>query len=343
MVRNILSLWHGKITTWHRLNAQKKDEFYTQITDIEHELCHYRAHFRGKTVLCNCDDSRASSFFCYFVSQFNVFGLKRLITTCYRNENEDAYSKGNDKHGLKLVYDGGEDCEFKVAKLRIQKHTLRGDGSFDSDECRALLEEADIVVTNPPFSRFRDFVALMMEYNKKFLIIGNQNAITYKEIFPLIKENKLWSGISMNGSNRWFEVPKDYEVRPNAAGYKEERKKRLLFVNGVRWFTNMEHSKRNLPLELYKTYTPEAYPRYDNYDAIECSKVADIPKDYDGIMGVPITFLDKYNPEQFEIVGASESEGKGFSMGLWHEASRVSQPLVNGQKKYKRLFIRRIK
>ena len=320
----------------------QNDEFYTRLEEIDSELRHYRTHFSGKTVLCNCDDPRRSNFYRYFVRNFRELGLKRLITTCYRNTEPNFFTNGSDTHGLKLVYDGGDDSNPDFDQIADTVQPLRGDGSFDSAECRALLEEADIVVTNPPFSRFRDFVALLMKYNKKFLIIGNQNAITYKEIFPLIKENKLWSGISMNGSNRWFEVPEDYEVRPNAAGYREKDGHRFLFVNGVRWFTNMEHSKRNLPLDLYKTYNAEDYPKYDNYDAIECSKVAEIPMDYDGVMGVPITFIDKYCPEQFEIIDINPHFFSIVSQGL-PKPKQLTLNNVGKKDPYARILIRRIK
>lgn len=211
-----------------------------------------------------------------------------------------------------------------------------GDGDFRSDECIELLKEADIVVTNPPFSLFREYVAQLIEYNKKFIIIGNQNAITYKEIFPLLKDNKLWLGYGFKGNVGFF-INSHYEDYAKSSQHKEG----MIRVSGVMWYTNLDIEKMHEDLILFRNYTLENYPHYDNYDAIEVSKVADIPCDYNGAMGVPITFMDKFNPEQFEILGATESEGKGFSNGLWIEDSKVAQPLINGERKYKRIFIKR--
>lgn len=263
----------------------KNDEFYTQLSDIENELKHYKNHFAGKVVYCNCDDARKSNFFRFFQKKFSDYGLKKLITTSY-NENG---------HGSVLVYEGDLNGNGKLDDNEVKVSELKGNGDFRSEECLELLKEADIVVTNPPFSLFRDYIATLVEYGKKFLIIGNQNAITYKEIFPLIKENKLWTG---NNMVKTFRVPqvtnKNCEVLPNGDI--------IAKFGSICWFTNLEHSKRNEEIILYKKYTPEEFPKYDNYDAIEVSKVCEIPKDYDGIMGVPITFLYRYNPSQFEIV-----------------------------------------
>ena len=216
---------------------------------------------------------------------------------------------------------------------------LKRDGDFRSWECIDLLKQADIVVTNPPFSLFREYVALLMEHEKKFLIIGNMNAITYKDIFPLIKENRVWLGPSISSGDREFGVPDHYPLE--AAGYRvDSHGNKFIRVKGVRWFTNLDYPKRHEDLILYKRYSPEEYPKYDNYDAIEVSKTKEIPMDYDGAMGVPITFLDKHNPDQFELLGATESEGKGFSNGLWFPESGVAQPVIRGKRVYKRLFIR---
>lgn len=310
----------------------KKDEFYTRLEEIDSELRHYRTHFSGKTVLCNCDDPRKSNFYRYFVRNFRELGLKRLITTCYRNSAPNLFSENKDTHGLKLVYDGGDDSNPDFDQIADTVQPLRGDGSFDSVECRALLEEADIVVTNPPFSRFRDFVALLMKYGKKFLIIGNLNAVTYKEIFPLIRDNQLWMGPSISSGDRMFFVPDDYELNAAGCGVNEEGKK-YIRVKGVRWFTNLDHNKRHELIDLYKTYSTEAYPRYDNYAAINIDKTAEIPMDYDGVMGVPITFLDKYNPEQFEIVGRMTTNVP--------DAYNMGYPFVNGKRIYARILIRR--
>ena len=335
----------------NRANKAKKDEFYTQLSDIELELKHYKKHFRDKTVFCNCDDPYESNFFKYFAMNFNYLGLKKLIATCYDSSPivGEQLSLFPDKRPYMIqiteVIDTNGDGAIDLADveylLRNKKNTIRKlkNGDFRSEECVELLKEVDIVVTNPPFSLFREYVAQLVKYDKQFLIIGNQNAITYKEIFPLIKENKMWLGVTMNGSNRYFRVPDDYPLT-EATGKVVDGKK-YAFVKSVVWFTNMSVSKRSETLDLYKTYSPEEYPHYDNYDAIEVSRASEIPEDYYGVMGVPITFLHKYNPDQFEILGATESEGKGFSVGLWNEKSKVAQPLVNGERKYKRFFIRR--
>ena len=239
--------------------------------------------------------------------------------------------------------DGAVDLTDVEYLLRNKKNVLtllEGNGDFRSAECIEILKEADIIVTNPPFSLFRHFVALLEEYQKQYLIIGNVNAVTYKEIFPLIRDNKLWLGYSIHSGDREFRVPNDYPLE--AASYRiDEQGRKYIRVKGVRWYTNMDYIERHTDLDLWKKYTPEEYPRYDNYDAIEVSVTSEIPEDYDEVMGVPITFLDKFNPDQFEILGATESEGKGFSVGLWNEESKVAQPLVNGERKYKRFFIRR--
>lgn len=317
--------------------AAKKDEFYTQLTDIEKELAHYKEHFRGKTVLCNCDDPRVSNFFKYFTLNFEYLGLKRVIATCYKSQSVDLFSTHDCEQAVYQIYDGDRDGNNMPDESEIAVKPLKGDGDFRSEECIELLKQADIVVTNPPFSLFREYVAQLIKYDKKFIIVGHQNAITYKEIFPLIKNNKLWLGYGFKGGATHFYSK--YKDVATAGNHREG----MIRVSGVMWFTNLDTQKRHEDLILYKRYTPEEYPKYDNYDAINVDKVADIPCDYDGVMGVPITFLDKYNPEQFEIVGATESEGKGFSMGLWDSTSKISQPMVNGQKVYKRIFIKRQK
>lgn len=316
----------------------KKDEFYTQLADIEVELKHYREHFKGKTVLCNCDDPRKSQFFYYFVLNFHLLGLKKLITTCYKNQDPDLFSESTSEQAVYLVYKGeyiGKPPDPDIAGLA---HPLLGDGDFRSTECITFLQEADIVVTNPPFSLFREYVALLIKYDKKFIIIGHQNAITYKEVFPLILQNKIWLGYGFRG-NAGFFINHVYEDYASASSHKEG----MIRVSGVTWYTNLDIQKRHAKLTLYKKYSPEEYPRYDNYDAINVDKTTDIPCDYDGVMGVPITYLDKHNPDQFEIIGATESEGKGFSSGLWDASSKVSQPMVNGKRVYKRIFIRKRK
>ncbi len=285
------------------LNAAKeakKDEFYTQLEDINNELRHYREHFRGKTVLCNCDDPRVSNFFTYFAYNFEFLGLKRLITTCYKSQNMDLFSQNKSEQAIYLIYDGDKNANNIPDPEEIGIHPLKGDGDFRSRECIELLKQADIVVTNPPFSLFREYVAQLMEYGKKFLIIGHQNAVTYKELFPLIMQNKIWLGYGFKGGAGHF-ISK-YEDKAIAGNHK----KGMIRVSGVHWFTNLEIKKRHEDIVLYKKYTPEEYPHYDNYDAIEVSKTSDIPFDYEDVMGVPITFLDKYNPDQFEIIGMAK-------------------------------------
>lgn len=322
-------------TTLTAARAAKKDEFYTQLSDIERELVHYKEHFRGKTVLCNCDDPRVSNFFKYFTLNFEHLGLRRVIATCYKSQDVDLFSMNTSERAVYQIYEGDRDGNRMPDVDEIEVRPLQGDGDFRSAECIELLKQADIVVTNPPFSLFREYVAQLIKYDKKFVIVGHQNAITYKEIFPLLKENKLWLGYGFKGGAGHFYSK--YEDVATAGDHREG----MIRVSGVTWFTNLDIAKKHEELILYKHYTPEEYPHYDNYDAINVNKTSDIPCDYDGVMGVPITFLYKYNPEQFEIIGATESEGKGFSNGLWNDNSRVCQPLVKGEKMYKRLFVRK--
>lgn len=311
----------------------KEDEFYTRLEDIERELAHYKTHFGDKTILCNCDDPRISNFFHYFSHQFETLGLKRLITTCYKNQNMDLFSQNSCERAIYLVYDGDKNGNRIPDPEEIGIHELNGDGDFRSPECIDLLQQSDIVVTNPPFSLFREYVAQLVQYEKKFIIIGNQNAITYKEIFPLFMENKIWLGYGFKRNCAHFIT--HYEDTATDTDHRVG----MIRVPSVTWFTNLEIAKRHEEMILWKHYSPEEYPRYDNYDAIEVAKTTEIPCDYDGIMGVPITFMYKYNPDQFEIVGATESEGKGFSHGLWRGGS--AQPVIAGERVYKRLFIRR--
>lgn len=313
----------------------KKDEFYTQLSDISNELKHYRKHFKDKVVYCNCDDPRVSNFFQYFALNFEKLGLKKLITTCYKNQSMDLFSQNDSEQAIYLEYFGDKNGNNLPDPEEIGIKPLKGNGDFRSKESIDLLTQADIIVTNPPFSLFREYVAQLIEHDKKFIIVGHQNALTYKEIFPLIKENKLWLGYGFKGGAGHF-INEHYEDYATAT----DRKEGMIRVSGVVWFTNLDISKRHEDLILYKNYNEEDYPTYDNYNAIEVSKTNEIPCDYDGIMGVPITFMNKYNPEQFEIIGATESEGKGFSNGLWNEKSNVAQAMINGKKVYKRIFIR---
>lgn len=285
----------------HKAKDSKKDEFYTQLSDIERELKHYKDHFKGKVVYCNCDDPRVSNFFHYFSHNFEQLGLKKLIATCYKNQQIDLFSQHNAEHAVYLEYEGDKNGNAKPDAEEIGIKPLKGDGDFRSEESIALLKQADIVVTNPPFSLFREYVAQLVEHDKKFLIIGNMNAITYKEIFRLVKEDKLWFGASIKSGDREFGVPHDYPL--NAVGSRiDESGNKFIRVKGVRWFTNLDYDERHEDLVLYKKYTPEEYPKYDNFDAINVDKTKDIPADYEGYVGVPITFMDKFNPAQFEIV-----------------------------------------
>lgn len=279
----------------------KNDEFYTILSDIEKELKHYKKHFKDKVVLCNCDDPRVSNFFHYFSYNFEKLGLKKLITTCYKNQSMDLFSEHTSEKAIYLEYNGDKNVNNLPDPEEIGIKHLKGDGDFRSKECIELLKEADIVVTNPPFSLFREYVAQLIEYDKKFLIVGNQNAISYKELFKHIKENKLWLGY--NAVKR-FAMPEDSEHNSVVI----ENGKRFAIFGNVCWYTNLDISKRHEDLILYKTYNEKDYLKYDNYDAIEVSKVTEIPSDYAGAMGVPITFLDKYNPEQFEILGITDRD-----------------------------------
>jgi hypothetical protein len=316
----------------------KKDEFYTQLSDIEKELKYYRDQFKNKVVYCNCDDPRISNFFHFFSFNFEQLELKRLVTTCYKSQDFDLFSNFEEECSISLEYNGDKNGNRNPDIEEIGVRKLKGDGDFRSDESIELLKESDIVVSNPPFSLFRDYIKQLIQYEKKFLVIGNLNAVTYKEIFPLFRDNKVWFGKSIKSGDREFGVPDNYPL--NAATTRvDENGNKFIRVKGVRWFTNMEFPERHEDLILYKNYNPEEFPKYDNYDAIEVSKTKDIPSDYNGVMGVPITFMDKYNPDQFEIIGATESEGKGFSKGLWDSSSKVAQPLINGNKVYKRIFI----
>lgn len=290
----------AKNNNLHKAKRAKADEFYTQLSDIENECKHYWEHFKGKTILCNCDDPRVSNFFRYFSLNFEHLGLKKLIATCYKNQDINLFSQESSEKAVYIIYEGDKNGNRQVDDNELEVKELQGDGDFRSKECIELLKQADIVVTNPPFSLFREYVAQLIEYDKKFLIIGHQNAITYKEIFSLIKENKMWLGYGFKGGAGHF-ISK-YEDVATAGDHREG----MIRVSGVTWFTNLEHNKRHEELILYKEYNPEKfpeeYPKYDNYDAIEVKKTAEIPMNYNGVMGVPITFLDKYNPEQFEIV-----------------------------------------
>ena len=359
----------------------KKDEFYTQLCDIENELRYYRPHFKGKTVLCNCDDPYESEFFKYFMIFFDVLELKKLIATCYAGSpivqteldffGTPNYNPSFDKRKQAIRFDvtevkdwnGDGYTDLRDVKLLLETNKnvvtyLEGDGDFRSPECVEALKEADIVVTNPPFSLFREYVAQLIKFDKKFLIIGNINCITYKEIFPLVMQNKIWLGFGFNGGNAYLRLPKGNYKEFADGVYNPETG--LVKFRNLHWFTNLDISKRHEDIFLFRRYKdePELFPHYDNYDAIEVSKTADIPRDYDGVMGVPITFLDKYNPDQFEIVGmcenlnlyglktkiytAQECRDRYFELfGKKGTYDLNAAGVINGKKVYQRILIRR--
>ncbi|MET0776803.1 MAG: adenine-specific methyltransferase EcoRI family protein [Pseudomonas mandelii] len=308
----------------------KKDEFYTQISDIENELRHYRKQLEGKVVYCNCDDPYVSAFFEYFTKNFEFFGLKKLITTCYKSQRMDLFSHNDDDQAIKLEYEGGARNNLP-APDDIGVTILRGDGDFRSQECIDILKEADVVVTNPPFSLFSEYVAQLAEYDKKFVIVGHQNAIIYKDVFPLIKENRMWLGYGFKRNMAHFITP-HYEDTASDADHREGKVR----VSGVVWYTNLDHQKRHEEMILVQRYhgNEVEYPTYDNYDAIEVSRSQNIPMDYEGAMGVPITFLTKYNPDQFELLGCNRGVGQDPN-GIYGRGS-----YLNGKETFKRLFIR---
>ena len=316
----------------------KNDEFYTRIEDIEKELKYYKDFFRGKKVLCDCNDGKLngswSAFAQYFSMNFEHLGLKKL--TCV------SYNKNG--HGIKYVYQGDKNGNHIADDIEWELSELKGHGDFSDEEGCQMMQECDVVVTNPPFSLFRDFVAQLVKYDKKFLIIGNMNAITYKEIFPFIKENKLWSGCKSLNTDMYFHLNKEYQEevvkeKKEGSAWKMVDDEVMGRLGNAMWFTNMSHSKRNQPLDLYKKYNPKDYPKYDNYDAINVNKTSDIPMDYDGVMGVPITFLDKYCPTQFEIVGWSRHNDLNMDGGIW--LGGKNDATINGKEIYRRILIRR--
>ncbi|KKQ31783.1 MAG: hypothetical protein US45_C0040G0005 [Candidatus Nomurabacteria bacterium GW2011_GWA1_37_20] len=342
----------------HSARTAKTDEFYTQLVDIEKELKHYKDQFRGKVVYCNCDDPFESNFFKYFAANFNALGLKKLITTSYVKspivggqlplfEVEGLKPSGKEpfKIEIKKVPDTDNDGAINLDDveylLKHDKNTatpLKSNGDFRSEECIKLLKEADIVVTNPPFSLFREYVAQLVEYKKKFIILGDQNAISYKEIFKLIKENKLWLGYDNNGT-KWFQVPMDYDI-PTESRKKIENGVKYFSMGRIMWFTNLDTTKRHEELTLYKKYSPKEYPNYDNYKAINLDKVSDIPMDYKGVMGVPITFLDKYNPEQFEILSSNDIRLNDKVPFKEHGLIKDKDGAINGKPTYVRIVIK---
>ena len=312
-----------------KAQKNKNDEFYTSLEDIEKEMKYYREQFYGKTVFCNCDDPFESNFFKYFALNFNTLKLKKLICTCYAGSpivyeqlslldvkplkiSEETPNKPY-KIEINEIPDSNDDgatdltdVEYLIKNKENTLSLLKGDGDFRSEECIELLKESDIVVTNPPFSLFREYVEQLEKYNKKYLIIGNVNAIAYRDFFHLIKDNKVWMGASIHSGDREFRVPNSYPLNASSSRI-DEKGNKYIRVKGVRWWTNLDYKERHEKLILYKHYNPNEYLKFDNYDAINVDKVSDIPCDYKGMMGVPITFLDKYNPEQFKIIASSQT------------------------------------
>jgi len=324
----------------HKAKTNKKDEFYTQLSDIENELKHYKKHFKGKVVYCNCDDPRISNFFHYFSYNFEKLGLKKLITTCYKNQDIDLFSQNNKEEAIYLEYNGDKNGNNIPDLEEIGIHHLKGNGDFRSDESIELLKQADIVVTNPPFSLFRNYVSQLIEYDKKFIIVGSFNAITYKEVFKLIRENKMWLGHGFKGGNAYFKTT--HSTDDFAKGVYDENTGLVKFRN-ITWYTNLNIAKRDEDLILYKEYNSNEYPAYDNYNAINVSKTKEIPKDYDGVMGVPITFLDKYNPNQFNIIGSDTEVKDGLLPEIinlnWN--GKIDRGYLNNKRMYARLLIKR--
>jgi hypothetical protein len=356
--------------TFARASRAKNDEFYTQLADVEAELRHYRDQFRGKVILCNCDDPYESNFFKYFAMNFNHLGLKKLITTCYTGSPITGEQLSMlDVQGMpagtaeKPAYrveitdvpdsnkDGAidlADVEYLLKSSRNVLTLLSEGGDFRSAESLALLDEADIVVTNPPFSLFREYLVGLVEHGKQFLILGSLNSITYSDVFRLVKENRLWLGYE-NGGEKWFRVPSSYIHTTDASKIKVQEGVRFLAMKNIAWYTNLDTTKRHETLTLYKRYSPEEYPKYSNYDAIEVSTYMDIPHDYDGAMGLPITFLLRYNPDQFEILGNSESLAEPMAKhavrGTYNGSGKrfyVPQPDGSHRRLYDRVVIRRI-
>jgi len=339
----------------------KKDEFYTQYEDVAREMVKHREKLRGKTILCNCDDPFESAFFRFFTLQFDKLGLAGLISTCYASSPVAGreYPLEDMTSAYKAVVtevpdedlvrpDGSLDLESLFAMPGNSLVHLAGDGDFRSDECKALLEEVDVVATNPPFSLFREYIGLLERYKKDFVVLGNMNAVTYKEVFPLFRDNKVWYGESIRSGDRKFYVPESYPLNAANCGV-DEKGRRFVRVKGVRWFTNLDTNKRHEPIILNRRYVANEYPHYENYDAIEVGRTQNIPVDYDGIMGVPITFLDKFCPDQFEIVMLANGNARtnvspktlaevGYRP---HSEDRGGVGIINGRRVYVRIMIRR--
>lgn len=323
-----------------RAKKEKNDEFYTPISAITNEVIHYKKHFKDKVVLCNCNDDETKNFTRYFWLNFEDFGLKRLLCVSFSFENKGAYYIDINKQNFFIPSYDFFAQDFNWFEAQAFKKPLKGNGDFRSQECIDLLKQADIVVTNPPFSLFREYIAQLIKYDKKFLILGNISAVTYKDVFPLIKENKIWLGSGIGSSNIEFMVPDSYDLFGSSCRVDNNGKKIIKFSN-VRWFTNLDIEKQHENLILYKKYTPEEYPKYDNYDAININKTVDIPIDYNGVMGVPITFLDKYNPEQFEILDARDYAKYSKQKEKETYLVKDKDGTINSKATYARILVRK--
>jgi hypothetical protein len=340
MTKNIVTTTRNN--DFHQARQSRKDEFYTSLYDIELELEHYTSHFKGKVIYCNCDDPRSSNFFRYFSTNFQKLGLKKLITTCYQSQDTENFTQGNSNRAVYVEYTGINSNDRSARAQEIDMKPLTENGDFRSAESIALLKQADIVVTNPPFSLFNEYVAQLVEFDKKFVIIGNMNAVTYKDIFPLIKNGQIWYGASIRSGDREFRVPNDYPLMASGSRVDEFGNK-YIRVKGIRWFTNLNYPSRHKDLALQSTYSSDANPMYANFGAIEVGKTKDIPLDYDGPMGVPITFLDKFNPDQFEILGSSRSLSLPMSQIADKGKYQQGGPrfyLPNGDGTYRRMYER---
>ena len=361
--RNSKALNAAGNATLNRAFLFKKDEFYTQHEDVAREMVKHREYLRGKTIFCNCDDPFESAFFRFFVLNFEKLGLKGLMTTCF--DGSSFAGREYPLEGITGAYksvvtevpetslvrpDGSLDLEPLFAMSGNSLERLKGDGDFRSSECRELLKSADVVATNPPFSLFREFITQLMDYEKDFVILGNMNATTTKEIFPLFRDNRVWYGETIRSGDRKFHVPDDYPLNAASCGV-DESGRRFIRVKGVRWFTNLETNWRHKPIELTRGYTPDDYPQFDNYDAINVGRTQDIPSDYEGVMGVPITFLDKYSPDQFEIVMLANGNARtNVSPEVLSEVNyrahiedKGGVGIINGRRVYARVLIRRKK
>lgn len=351
---------HGNAALNHAFIV-KKDEFYTRYEDVASEMVNHREQLRGKNILCNCDDPFESAFFRFFVLHFNEIGLAGVTSTCYAESPiaGQEYPLEGGTGAYKAVVtevpeeplvrpDGSLDLELLFAMPGNSLVHLAGDGDFRSDECEALLNEADVVATNPPFSLFREYISQLERHEKDFIILGNMNAATYREVFPLFCNDKVWYGESIRSGDRKFYVPDSYPLNATGCGI-DTNGRRFIQVKGVRWFTNLDTPRRHEPITLTRRYNPEEYPRYENYDAIEVGRTQNIPIDYEGVMGVPITFLDKYSPDQFEIIMLANGNARtnvpsdtlaevGYRP---HSEDRGGVGIINGRRVYARILIRR--